>query len=529
MSSFKAIGVNLLIGGSIASMSLVAFGIAVRCGANSFIAPRTWARPKEVLRNALQTANTSWCSWPYAFAWIPWALNLTYQEMLQGIPGTGTRTGGKSGNFLATNLDGIILLRMHALCLKVAILATFVCVVIILPLNMTSVCNAEALGSDTDYFIATCQPLWNLTDFENTTLAHIPSLKELDKNLYGNVFNSQLGRLYGIVLCTWIIYIYTCVLLWREWQDALALRRVFYLEHNHWKERQDELEFLEQLPPDDNAASQTEQRPPWLAHPEVREIVPNISLWSVLFRLPKNTPEQVRAQAAADADNNNKMHDWQLQFTTQTFDDCIPNQPGFSSSVAAVTILPDPSKLSVAWGKWYSASAKLRRLQLIRSMRRRKQRQANNGNEEEEEVDFILRPIPEEENNKTLEESKREERAEAASASASAPTSDDDIPQVFYSAVQEMDMDMDAPSSTKHQKPAPRPLSLTIDHDLLHTGDERVNFNTPQFSFIYRDFEKSKLGYSKMLGLSEHSQFETILADFGVEQTAVYAREFAQR
>lgn len=45
--------------------------------------------------------------------WIPWTLNLSYDRMLRGIPGTGTRNGGMSGQLLAVNLDAIILFKFH--------------------------------------------------------------------------------------------------------------------------------------------------------------------------------------------------------------------------------------------------------------------------------------------------------------------------------------------------------------------------------------------------------------------------------
>lgn len=45
--------------------------------------------------------------------WIPWTLNLSYDRMLRGIPGTGTRDGGMSGQLLAVNLDAIILFKFH--------------------------------------------------------------------------------------------------------------------------------------------------------------------------------------------------------------------------------------------------------------------------------------------------------------------------------------------------------------------------------------------------------------------------------
>jgi hypothetical protein len=45
--------------------------------------------------------------------WIPWTLRLSYDRMLRGIPGTGTRDGGMGGKLLGVNLDAIVLFRYH--------------------------------------------------------------------------------------------------------------------------------------------------------------------------------------------------------------------------------------------------------------------------------------------------------------------------------------------------------------------------------------------------------------------------------
>ena len=45
--------------------------------------------------------------------WIPWSLSLSYDQLLKGVPGTGTRKDGMEGSMLRVNLDGIILLRFH--------------------------------------------------------------------------------------------------------------------------------------------------------------------------------------------------------------------------------------------------------------------------------------------------------------------------------------------------------------------------------------------------------------------------------
>ena len=60
--------------------------------------------------------------------------------------------------------------------------------------------------------------------------------------------------------------------------------------------------------------------------------------------------------------------DWQLAITTAFFEHAVPRQPGFTSSVAAGTILPDADELATAWRKWYIAAAVLRRLRFVRSL-----------------------------------------------------------------------------------------------------------------------------------------------------------------
>lgn len=47
------------------------------------------------------------------FGWIFWVMGLSYEQLLEGVRGTGTRNGGMDGSMLRINLDGIILLRFH--------------------------------------------------------------------------------------------------------------------------------------------------------------------------------------------------------------------------------------------------------------------------------------------------------------------------------------------------------------------------------------------------------------------------------
>jgi hypothetical protein len=60
------------------------------------------------------------------FGWIPWTLSLSYDQLLNGVPGTGTRKGGMEGSLLKVNLDGIILLRFHGELFIIIILSFMV-------------------------------------------------------------------------------------------------------------------------------------------------------------------------------------------------------------------------------------------------------------------------------------------------------------------------------------------------------------------------------------------------------------------
>jgi hypothetical protein len=55
-------------------------------------------------------------------------------------------------------------------------------------------------------------------------------------------------------------------------------------------------------------------------------------------------------------------------------------------------------------------------------------------------------------------------------------------------------------------------------------GKDRVG-SAPKFE--YRDFDMVE--YARTIGLTEEAELENLFADFGIEQLAVYSREFAQR
>ncbi|KAG7350665.1 protein of unknown function DUF221-domain containing protein [Nitzschia inconspicua] len=349
MSTFSSISLTVGVAALFCGTALAGFSMAVQCEANGLLAPRTYARPKQVLKNILKR--------PFSLRWISWALNLTYLEMLQGIPGTGTRNKGWSGLKLKANLDGIVLLKYHSLCLKVSIFATLLCLTIILPIYKTATCNPDISG------MTMCSNMTRLTDFENTTLAHIPAIhpNQADGLLFlGRSWRIAPGltlRLWMVVLVAYSIYFYTCVLIWEQWIENLALRRVFYLEFNHYQARKEELEALDNLEDPEDPCQRN--RPAFLPQPELRDTVPNVSLYSVLYKLPS-----VHFATLSSATSSEVQR--QLETAVEFFDKVIPNQPGYSSSVAAVTILPDVNQVSKAWKKWFDCANKLRRLRYIR-------------------------------------------------------------------------------------------------------------------------------------------------------------------
>ena len=261
-------------------------------------------------------------------------------------------------------------------------------------MNMTARCFAEQQDGNLEYPGCDSRADYNLTNYDRTTLANIPALEENNDTRFGVTFGALIGRMYGIAFCTWIITIYACYALRNEWIELLAMRRAYYLEEDVWDSRKEELK--ETLLKDDDSVDEQapsplnrdppkrkgktsgtrkkndhRKREPWIPHPEQRDTVPNVSLYSVLVGNLPSLPQQALMSEDVEAavGYSKKMSiDWQLALTTTFFDQCVPNQPGFSSSVAAVTILPAATDLGRAWSRWYVAAGKLRRLRYIRKL-----------------------------------------------------------------------------------------------------------------------------------------------------------------
>ena len=420
MTTLQAFGFTLAGGSAVACLSTALFGCAV-LKRSVYIAPRATARPRDVIYNPNPTDKSQKRGGP-TFGWISWVLNLTYDTMLKGVPGTGTRNGGLSGALLKVNLDGIILLRYHALLRRITFFAAFLFIVILLPIYITSQCWQSSTQAEYDQCFPNATNLTALTNYERTTIANVaPANARTIRSAVGG----SLWRLYMTAVCFWAILIYALRALDNEWVQVLAIRRVYYLEHDVYKERRQEIKIKEQYAAmedkmkrrqtadyyeyvrderSDNGAEgdlledcqYLNAREPWIPHPEQPENIANVSLYSVLVgklpALPEEATDSYDAESAQDYTKRDSI-DWQLSLTATFFDHCVPNQPGFSSSVAAVTVLPSSSEMTDAWRKWYGAASKLRRLRFIQKQiaERRKKRANECYDDSEEDGDYWQR------------------------------------------------------------------------------------------------------------------------------------------
>ena len=476
-----------------------------------------------------------------------------------------------------------------ALCLRVSILATLIGVVAILPLNLTARCFDL---DDTEYLTSNCNTtLYNITNYEQTTLSNIPSLDIGTNNnqnwlhgwfgssvtIFGSDSSSYLGRLYAVVVFSWILVGYSISLMKKEWVDTLALRRVYYLEGMHWENRIEELnETVLNYESDDSDFGEEERqgamltrrlvnkggkaakkkkkkrdnavnRDPWIPHPEQRETVPNIELYSVLVGNIPSLPSEIAAEGDLESMGFSKKQslDWQLAVTVSWllyvslsysgafetsanrrssclficsiqstfFDQCVPPQPGFSSSVAAVTILPDAPKLAKAWRTWYKHVGLLRRLRFIRSLIAKKRYyeidevgEISESDEEANTADAVDTNAP---------------LSYAKSLDILFPLDEDspknDVKEVLQETLQvETGSDFVTQIREDHLS-AHEEMSYNEDQDNMKQIQQRINY--------YKDV------FGATLDEKDVEMEQTLLMyalEYGPEQTAVYSREFAQ-
>ena len=380
---------------------------------------------------------------------------------------------------------------------------------IILPLNLSARCwNWDEGG---DFSAESCsRDSYNLTNYERTTLANIQALDDLNDNLTGSR-PGILGRLYGIVFCFWVICFYACTVLRQEWIEMVAMRRVYYLEFNHWRDRKHELnntllkeqEEGDEVSADDMSGDHEKIkkvpkkeddplkiRDPWIPHPEQRETVPNIAIYSVLVGgLPAAPQDEINhddVEAAVHASHRQNI-DWQLTFAGEYLDRCVPNQPGYSSSVAAITILPSAPDLANAWSRWYNAAAKLRRLRHVRSLIRNS-------------VHYDI--LDDFDDHGSQDDQKFE------------------LPGAMHTVSQNQSF------GQKAQVPTEGPV---------HNGNRRPSAGQESQLAprqIYQSSVENKVYYRDVLGSSFDGDVDQdnlfMSFEFGPEQTAVYSREFAQ-
>ena len=242
-------------------------------------------------------------------------------------------------------------------------------------MNLTASCDTFELEegtSNANHCNVTEYSRGDLTDYGRTTLANIPSLLVLLVNTTNTTSNNSttfggklsgslwvgawnrsilafsgkaapyLWRLYGVVFVSWIFVVYLMRLVEHEWVDALALRRVYYLESDHWHNRLTELsETCLDFDVEDSDEEGDEamakrrlinkgdvggskgkisrpnrKRDPWIPHPEQRETVPNIELYSVLVGQIPSIPSEVIDEHNMEAALGTQANlDWQLNVT----------------------------------------------------------------------------------------------------------------------------------------------------------------------------------------------------------------------
>ena len=234
MTTLQSISFTLAGGLCVTAVSLVCFGVAVRAR-HPYIAPRCTARPKDAIYNPDPQHSCQDRGSPM-LGWIAWTLGLTYDTMLRGVPGTGTREGGMSGMLLSVKLDGIVLLRFHTMAMKVAGLATVLLIGIILPAYTSGQCHIRGFANEEGMVEGCASLVANVTNYERTTIANVPSLTDVvdSKESLFATQNGTLGRLYAVTIVMWIITAYFLYCLKDEWIQILAMRRVYYLESDIW-------------------------------------------------------------------------------------------------------------------------------------------------------------------------------------------------------------------------------------------------------------------------------------------------------
>ena len=434
-----------------------------------------------------------------------------------------------------------------ALCTRITGLISLFSVCLLLPLYVTGRCGS---ATDDDGIDLGCfNERYNLTDYGITTLANIPDLVSDEPTIVIDVEQRDVyARLYIVVFSFWFICYFACKAMEKEWAAMLALRRVYFLESDVYQNRQDELKetlyrgaSAEQMLPLHRQPSYL-QRDPWIPHAEQREVVPNIALYSVLVGgIPASPDDEIHVDDVKAAIKRAKLSkiDWQLAYVGEYFDKCVPNQPGYSSSVAAITILPSAPQLGRAWSKWYGAAGKLRRLRFIRKVIGEKlhysidlddvnvldddddDANGSGGGSGHSNHQQAGRP------SHGYSRGRRQNRQRQATnnTSKSTPKNDEDI--------RAQDEYEEAGDDNHHSSSVGR--KYDHEHNRMF-GPSSSSYsrwissqNQPTHRLYTSEAEREKAYYQDVFGASPEEIASVILNDdFGPEQTAAYSREFAQ-
>ncbi len=237
----------------------------------------------------------------------------------------------------------------------------------------------------------------NATDGSTIASQNVTAVNAAAENFW---IPDQSWRIVVTCISCIVIYIYTMYLVWQEWVENVALRRAFFLEASHYGQRMIELnkldlDFVKKKKKNDdygyngNSSSEEYNRnesrlPPHVTHPEVRETPPSIGLYSVLYQLPNS-------MVTYDTDGAS-MVERQLVATTKFFDMVVPPQPGYSSSVIAVTMIPHAKLVANCWKKWNVVEKKLQTLRHIRYLIA-KAKSVTNEDETKEDESTIKRTV----------------------------------------------------------------------------------------------------------------------------------------
>ena len=121
------------------------------------------------------------------------------------------------------------------------------------------------------------------------------------------------------------------------------------------------------------------ERHAWIPHPEQPDTVPNVEPYSILLG-PLKLQQKHHHN---DNDDEATMPSSQLALFMKdmihTLEKELPQEPGYTSPICAITVVPCAKGIGPVWRQWYATATKMRRLLLIRrrmkQLQRRQQQQ----------------------------------------------------------------------------------------------------------------------------------------------------------